>query len=81
VEHQRREVAHRKRHHAEQREGEHDDPLPPWIPTMRTGFDDQFMSESCFLLKSESYVQGSFPDNEHGTGPGGSASIGVFRPR
>ncbi|KAJ5519320.1 hypothetical protein N7453_001742 [Penicillium expansum] len=69
VEHQRREVAHRKRLHAEQREGEHDESLPPLIPAMRTSFDDQFMSGFCFLLTSKSYLQGSFPDNEHGTGP------------
>ncbi|KAJ6066025.1 hypothetical protein N7499_012099 [Penicillium canescens] len=43
VEHQRREVAHRKRLQAEQREGEYDQPLPPLIPTMRTGFNDQFI--------------------------------------
>ncbi|KAJ6080521.1 hypothetical protein N7467_010274 [Penicillium canescens] len=69
VEHQRREVAHRKRLQAEQREGEYDEPLPPLIPTMRTGFNDQFMSGFCFLLTSKSYLQGSFHDNDHGTGP------------
>ncbi|OKO99163.1 hypothetical protein PENSUB_8550 [Penicillium subrubescens] len=69
VEHQRRETAHRKRLQAEQRQGEYDESLPPLIPMMRTGFDDQFMSGFCFLLTSESYLLGSFPDNDHGTGP------------
>ena len=69
VEHQRREIAHRKRLQAEQRQGEYDESLPPLIPTMRTGFDDQFMSGFCFLLTSKSYLLGSFPDNDHGTGP------------
>ncbi|RMZ48625.1 hypothetical protein AFCA_008549 [Aspergillus flavus] len=69
VEHQRREVAHRKRLQAEQRHGEYDESLAPLIPTMRTGFDDQFMSGFCFLLTSKSYLQGSFRDNDHGTGP------------
>lgn len=69
VEHQRREVAHRKRLHAEQRTGEYDDSLPPLIPTMRTGFQDGFMSGFCFLLTSKSYLRGLFPDNDHGTGP------------
>jgi hypothetical protein len=39
------------------------------IPTMRTGFYDQFMSGFCFLLTSKSYPLGSFSDNDHGTGP------------
>ncbi|CAG8895609.1 unnamed protein product [Penicillium egyptiacum] len=69
VEHQRREIAHRKRLQAEQREGEYDESLPPLIPTMRTGFEDMFMSGFCFLLTSKSYLQGSFQDNDHGTGP------------
>ncbi|KAB8217947.1 hypothetical protein BDV33DRAFT_193140 [Aspergillus novoparasiticus] len=69
VEHQRREVAHRKRLQAEQRDGEYDESRPPLIPTMRTGFEDQFMSGFCFLLTSKSYLQGSFRDNDHGTGP------------
>jgi hypothetical protein len=69
VEHQRRETAHRKRLQAEQRQGEYDESLPPLIPMMRTGFDDQFMSGFCFLLTSESYLLGSFPDNDHCTGP------------
>ncbi|KAJ5956923.1 hypothetical protein N7501_011202 [Penicillium viridicatum] len=69
VEHQRREIAHRKRLQAEQREGEYDESLPPLIPTMRTGFEDGFMSGFCFLLTSKSYLQGSFQDNDHGTGP------------
>ncbi|BCS22505.1 uncharacterized protein APUU_30730S [Aspergillus puulaauensis] len=69
VEHQRREVAHRKRLHAEEREGEYDESLPPLIPTMRTGFNEGFMSGFCFLLTSKSYLQGTFPDNDHGTGP------------
>ncbi|OQE25534.1 hypothetical protein PENSTE_c006G06344 [Penicillium steckii] len=69
VEHQRREIAHRKRLHAEQRQGQYDESLPPLIPSMRTGFDDQFLSGFCFLLTSKSYLQGSFPDNDHGTGP------------
>jgi hypothetical protein len=69
VEHQRREIAHRKRLQAEQRQGEYDESLPPLIPTMRTGFDDQFMSGFCFLLTSKSYLLGAFPYNDHGTGP------------
>ncbi|KAJ5603247.1 hypothetical protein N7537_006203 [Penicillium hordei] len=69
VEHQRREIAHRKRLQAEQREGEYDESLPPLIPTMRTGLEDEFMSGFCFLLTSKSYLQGSFQDNDHGTGP------------
>ncbi|KAB8276108.1 hypothetical protein BDV30DRAFT_235947 [Aspergillus minisclerotigenes] len=69
VEHQRREVAHRKRLQAEQLDGEYDESLPPLIPTMQTGFEDQFMSGFCFLLTSKSYLQGSFRDNDHGTGP------------
>ncbi|KAE8415525.1 hypothetical protein BDV36DRAFT_285315 [Aspergillus pseudocaelatus] len=69
VEHQRREVAYRKRLHAKQHNGEYDKSLPPLIPTMRTGFNDQFMSGFCFLLTSKSYLQGSFRDNDHGTGP------------
>jgi hypothetical protein len=69
VEHQRHEIAYRKRLQAEQREGEHDESLPPLIPTMRTSLNDQFMSGFCFLLTSKSYLQGSFPDNDHGTGP------------
>ncbi|KAJ5163640.1 uncharacterized protein N7500_005470 [Penicillium coprophilum] len=50
-------------------EGEHDGSLPPLIPTMRTGFDDQFMSGFRFLLTPKGYLQDPFPDNEHGTGP------------
>lgn len=69
VEHQRHEVAHRRRLQAGQHEGEYDGSLPPLIPTMRTGFKDQFMSGFCFLLTSKSYLQGSFRDNDHGTGP------------
>ncbi|KAK6814470.1 hypothetical protein RU639_009372 [Aspergillus parasiticus] len=69
VEHQRREVAHRKRLQAEQRDGEYDECRSPSIPTMQTGFEDQFMSGFCFLLTSKSYLQGSFRDNDHGTGP------------
>ncbi|OJJ00270.1 hypothetical protein ASPVEDRAFT_70519 [Aspergillus versicolor CBS 583.65] len=69
VEHQRREVAHRKRLHAEQRAGEYDESLPPLIPTMRAGFQDGFMSGFCFLLTSKSYLWGLFPNNDHGTGP------------
>jgi hypothetical protein len=69
VEHQRREVAHRKRLHAEQCENEYDESLPPLIPTMQTGLEDEFMSGFCFLLTSKSYLQRSFADDEHGTGP------------
>ncbi|KAJ6012425.1 hypothetical protein N7522_002780 [Penicillium canescens] len=69
VEHQRREVAHRKRLQAEQREVDYDESLPPLIPTMKTGFGDEFMSGFCFLLTSKSYLQGAFQDNDHGTGP------------
>ncbi|KAE8340456.1 hypothetical protein BDV24DRAFT_133930 [Aspergillus arachidicola] len=69
VEHQRREVTHRKRLQAEQRDGEYDESRPPLIPTMRTSFENQFMSGFCFLLTSKSYLQGSFRDNDHGTGP------------
>ncbi|KAJ9486695.1 hypothetical protein VN97_g6644 [Penicillium thymicola] len=69
VEHQRREIAHRKRLQAEQREGGYDESIPPLIPTMRTDFEDEFMSGFCFLLTSKSYLQGSFQDNDHGTGP------------
>ncbi|KAJ5516534.1 hypothetical protein N7527_008094 [Penicillium freii] len=69
VEHQRREIAHRKRLQAEQREGESDESLAPLIPTMRTGFEDEFMSGFSFLLTSKSYLQGSFQDNDHGPGP------------
>lgn len=64
VEHQRHEVAYRKRLHAGQREG-----LPPLIPTMKIGFKDEFMSGFCFLLTSKSYLQGAYRDNDHGTGP------------
>ncbi|KAJ5598593.1 hypothetical protein N7537_008677 [Penicillium hordei] len=64
VEHQRHEVAYRKRLHAGQRED-----LPPLIPTMKIGFKDEFMSGFCFLLTSKSYLQGAYRDNDHGTGP------------
>ncbi|KAJ5090323.1 hypothetical protein N7532_009007 [Penicillium argentinense] len=67
VEHQRREVAYRKRLH--QQEGKEDESLPPLIPTMQTSFKDQFMSGFCFLLTSKSYLKGAFRDNNHGTGP------------
>ncbi|CAI7659481.1 unnamed protein product [Penicillium palitans] len=53
VEHQRHEVAYRKRLRAGQREG-----LPPLIPTMKIGFKDEFI-----------YLQGAYRDNDHGTGP------------
>ncbi|OQE26076.1 hypothetical protein PENFLA_c007G04539 [Penicillium flavigenum] len=69
VEHQRHEVAYRKRLHAGQGEGEGNESLPPLIPTMRTGFKEQFMSGFCFLLTSKSYLKGAFRDNDHGTGP------------
>ncbi|CAP80281.1 hypothetical protein E8E15_007562 [Penicillium rubens] len=69
VEHQRHEVAYRKRLHVGQGEGEDNESLPPLIPTMRTGFKDHFMSGFCFLLTSKSYLKGAFRDNDHGTGP------------
>ncbi|CAI7648877.1 unnamed protein product [Penicillium pancosmium] len=69
AEHQRGEVAYRKRLHAEQRGDVNDTILPPLIPTMRHGCDDQFMSGFCFLLISRSYLQGPFCDNDHGPGP------------
>lgn len=81
VEHQRREVAHRKRLHAEQRDGQYVESLPPLIPTMRTGFQDQFMSGFCFLLTSKSYLQRSFQSRATAQVPGGLASIGVFHPQ
>jgi hypothetical protein len=68
VEHQRREVAHRKRFHAEQREDEYDEYLPPLIPTMQAGLEDESMG-FCFLPTSKSYLQRSFAGDEHGTGP------------
>lgn len=69
VEHQRHEVAYRKRLHAGQGEVEDYESLPPLIPTMRTGFNDQFMPGFYFLLTSKSYLKGAFRDNDHGTGP------------
>lgn len=69
VEHQRREVAHRKRLHAKQREGEWDESLPPLIPTMQTGSGSKFMSGFCFLLTSKSYLRGASQNNPQGTGP------------
>lgn len=68
AEHQRREIAHRKRLHAESDRSR--DELPPLIPAIRyrkkdcrTGF--------CILLTSESYQAGSFDQerNERGSGP------------
>lgn len=56
VEHQRREIAHRKRLQAGQRQGKYEDSRSPLIPTMRIGFDDQFMSGFCFLVTSKSYL-------------------------
>ncbi|KAJ5980825.1 hypothetical protein N7481_008123 [Penicillium waksmanii] len=69
VEHQRNEVAHRKRLHAERRGDEDDTILPPFDPYNATRLGDQFMSGFCFLLISRIYLQGYFRDNDHGPGP------------
>lgn len=68
VEHQRREITHQKRLHAEQHECDEGKYLPPLIPTMQTPFSDD-MSGFCFLLTSNSYLQATFAKDQDGTGP------------
>ncbi|CAI7600864.1 unnamed protein product [Penicillium pancosmium] len=68
VEHQRREIAHRKPLHAKQHECDEGKLLPPLIPTMQTPFSYD-MSGFCFLFTSNSYLQATFTKDEDGTGP------------
>lgn len=69
VEHQRREIAHRKRLHAQTEKSP--EVLPPLIPTLRTSTQNDFGSGFCILLTSESYQAGFDAEerNDLGTGP------------
>ncbi|RJE24129.1 hypothetical protein PHISCL_03564 [Aspergillus sclerotialis] len=68
VEHQRREIVHRRRLHADSNRSR--DELPPLIPTLRYKSED-FSSGFCILLTSESYQAGQIVQErkERGSAP------------
>lgn len=69
VEHQRREIAYRKRLHAQAENSP--EVLPLLIPTLRASTQNDFGSGFCILLTSESYQAGFDAEerNDLGTGP------------